>query len=159
MSEQAVDLTIRKAITVRSSQERAFAVFCEQMGSWWPLADKSIGTAKAETAVVEPRAGGRWYERGIDGSECEWGRVLVYDPPSRLLLDWQISAEWSYDPALHTELEVRFFAEDGQHTRVELEHRGLADAYGAGAHQMHAIFDSPGGWTGILTGYAEAART
>jgi len=152
---QAAELSVRKTITVQAFPERAFEVFAEQIGSWWPFAGKSIGTAEAETAVLEPHAGGRWFERGVDGSECEWGRVLAYEPPARLLLDWQIGADWRYDPALHTEVEVRFIAE-GDATRVELEHRGL-DAFGEQAGQMQAIFDSPEGWGEILDAYADVA--
>lgn len=80
MTQQATGLSVRTTITVEVAQERAFQVFTEQMGSWWPFATKSIGSAEPETAVVEPRAGGRWYERGIDGSECEWGKVIAYEP-------------------------------------------------------------------------------
>lgn len=157
MNQPATDLTIQKTITVEAPQERAFAVFAEQMGSWWALETKAIGSAKAETAVVEPRAGGRWFERGVDGSECDWGRVIAYEPPGRLVLNWQISATWQYDPEIKTEVEVRFIAEGKTRTRVELEHRGLLEAYGDGAEQIHATFDSPGGWIEILNHYAHVA--
>lgn len=152
---QAAELSVRKTITLGVPPERAFEVFAEQIGSWWPFAGKSIGTAEAETAVLEPRPGGRWFERGVDGSECDWGRVLAYERPGRLLLDWQIGADWRHDPELHTEVEVRFVAE-GEGTRVELVHRGL-DAFGERAAQMRAIFDSPEGWGEILGAYAEVA--
>ncbi len=157
MTEQATDLTVRKALTVEAPQERAFAVFSELMGSWWPLEGKSIGSAKAQTAILEPRAGGRWFERGVDGSECDWGRVVAYEPPSRLVLNWQISADWRYDPAINTEVEVRFVAEGEARTRVELEHRGLVQAYGDHAEQVYAIFDSSDGWGDILDRYAKSA--
>lgn len=158
MTEQLADLTVRKTVTVEAPRERAFAVFTEKIGSWWPLDDKSIGAAEAETAIIEPRAGGRWYERGIDGSECDWGRVIAYEPPARVVLDWQIGADWRHDPALHSEVEVRFIAEGEARTRVELEHRGLVEAYGDRAGEMQAIFDSPGGWADLLARYARAAR-
>lgn len=157
MTEQATDLTVRKMITVEAAQEHAFAVFSEQMGSWWPLDDRSIGAAKAETAILEPRAGGRWFERGVDGSECDWGRVVAYEPPARLVLNWQISAGWRHDATINTELEIRFIAEGEARTRVELEHRGLVAAYGDEAEQIQAIFDSPDGWGDILDRYAKAA--
>ena len=152
MTQHATELTVHKTITVEAPQERAFAAFTEQIGSWWPLGDKTIGEAEAETAILEPKAGGRWYERGVDGSECDWGRVLVYEPPERVVLSWQISAEWGFDPSLHTEVEVRFVAEDDSRTRVELEHRGL-EAYGDQAQRMHDIFASPNGWAGVLDDY------
>jgi uncharacterized protein YndB with AHSA1/START domain len=148
-NEQAVALAVKKSITVPVSQGRAFEVFCSQMGRWWPLDDKRLGSVKAEDAVLEPRAGGRWYEVGIDGSECDWGRVLAYEPPSRLVLDWQVSARWQFDPDLHTEVEIVFIEAGSQLTRVELEHRGL-EAYSDDASRMTAIFDSPDGWAGLL---------
>ena len=156
MTEQATDLTVRKTLTVDAPQERAFAVFSEQIGSWWPLDGKSIGSATAETAILEPRAGGRWFERGEDGSECDWGRVIAYEPPARLVLNWQISADWLHDAEINTEVEIRFIAEGEARTRVELEHRGLAQAYGDKAEQVSAIFDSPDGWRDILGRYAAA---
>ncbi len=159
MTDQATDLTVRKTITVDAHKERAFAVFSEQIGSWWPLEGKSIGTAEAETAILDPRAGGRWYERGIDGSECDWGRVLSYDPPDRLVLNWQISADWRYAPDINSEVEVRAVTEGENRTRIELEHRGLAEAYGNQAEQVYAIFDSSDGWSDILERYGKAARS
>lgn len=130
-------------------------MFTGQMASWWPLATHKLGAAKAVDAVIEPRVGGRWYERGEDGSTCDWGRVLTWEPPSRLVLTWDISADWAPAPELKTEVEVRFTA-DGEQTRVELEHRHL-DRYGARADEMRGIFDSQGGWTGILAMFAEVA--
>jgi uncharacterized protein YndB with AHSA1/START domain len=153
MTQQATGLTVRKTITVEAPQERAFAVFTEQIGSWWPLETKSIGSAKAQTATIEPHAGGRWFERGVDGSDCDWGRVVAYEPPDRVVLNWRISADWRHDPQINTEVEVRFIAESNERTRVELEHRGLREAYGEQAEQMQAIFDSPAGWADILGRY------
>ena len=109
-----------------------------------------------EEAVMEPRQGGRWYERDVDGSECSWGKVLVWEPPSRLVLAWQITGEWAYDEELLTEVEVRFVPEGPDRTRVELEHRGL-DAYGDAMEQMRDQFDS--GWPGILQGFGAAAAS
>ena len=157
MTEQVTDLTVRKTIVVEAPQERAFAVFSEQMGSWWPLDTKSIGSAEAQTAILEPHAGGRWYERGVDGSECDWGSVIAYEAPARLVLNWQIGADWRYDPNITSEVEVRFIAESETRTRVELEHRNLVEAYGEKAEQIYGIFDSPEGWGGILDHYAKAA--
>jgi uncharacterized protein YndB with AHSA1/START domain len=147
---------VSKVITVEAPRDRAFRVFTEEIGSWWPLEDYTIGSEKAETAVIEPAAGGRWYERGVDGSECEWGRVIAYEPPERVVLAWQISAEWRYDADIESEVEVRFVAESETRTRVELEHRGL-EAYGDQAQHMQAIFDSPQGWGRLLEAFARAA--
>jgi uncharacterized protein YndB with AHSA1/START domain len=140
---------VRKEITVEASQARAFDVFTREHGAWWPLATHHIGTAAAETAIIEPHAGGRWFERAADGSECDWGRVLVWDPPGRLVLAWEISADWKHDESIDTEVEVRFVSLGPARTRVELEHRRL-DRYGAAAEQMRGIFDSENGWTNIL---------
>jgi uncharacterized protein YndB with AHSA1/START domain len=105
-----------------------------------------------QDVVIEPRVGGRWYERNEDGSECDWGRVLLWEPPGRVVLAWQLNAEWKYDPGLVTELEVRFIAE-GPMTRVELEHRNL-ERFGARAEEIRAILDSMDGWGSTLAGYA-----
>jgi uncharacterized protein YndB with AHSA1/START domain len=156
MSQQASETTVRRTITVEATQERAFAVFTEGQGGWWPPQHK-IGPSDFETAVVEPREGGRWFERDVDGSECDWGRVLAWEPPHRLVLAWQISAAWQFDPELVTEVEVRFVAEGPSRTRVELEHRGL-ERYGDAADAVRGAFEAPDGWDLSLGRFAEAAR-
>jgi hypothetical protein len=105
---------------------------------------------------MEPRAGGRWFERAADDTECDWGKVLVWEPFGRLILSWEVSAQFTRDPNLKTEVEVRFIAEGAERTRVELEHR-LPENYGEQAEMMQSIFDSDGGWTGILTRFAAQA--
>jgi uncharacterized protein YndB with AHSA1/START domain len=147
---------VRKVLTVRAPQAVAWRVFTERMGTWWPLAHYKIGKSNAVDAVVEPRVGGRWYERGEDGSTCQWGSVLAWEPHERLVLSWDIDANFQYDPNLKTEIEVRFVAE-GQHTtRVELEHRRL-DRYGARRDEMRRIFDTEGDWGKLLAMFAAAA--
>ncbi len=146
---------MRRTVTVDAPQARAFAVFTEGQGGWWP-SEYKIGPADLESAVLEAREGGRWYERDVDGSECDWGRVLVWEPPHRLVLAWQISAAWQHDPELVTEVEVRFVAEGPARTRVELEHRGL-ERYGDAAEAIRGQFESPGGWGMILGLFAETA--
>jgi uncharacterized protein YndB with AHSA1/START domain len=148
--------SVRKQIEVDASQARAFRVFTEEHGAWWPLASHHIGTAAAETAIIEPKNGGRWFERAADGSECVWGRVLVWDPPGRLVLSWEITENWQHDAALKTEVEVRFVALGPARTRIELEHRQL-DRYGPATEQMRGVFDSEGGWGGILRRFAQRA--
>lgn len=148
--------SVRKVVSVDATPAVAWRVFTEKMGTWWPLATHKIGKAKAVDAVIEPRAGGRWYERDDDGSTCDWGRVLSWEPPSRLVLSWEISADWQYDPSVKTEVEVRFIAAGRDGTRVELEHRHL-DGFGARRDEMRAIFDSDGGWTSLLEAFARAA--
>jgi uncharacterized protein YndB with AHSA1/START domain len=104
------------------------------------------------------RVGGRWYERGEDGSTCQWGSVLAWEPHTRLVLSWDITADWVYDAELKTEVEIRFVAEGAGATRVELEHRKL-DRYGERRAQMREIFDKGGDWGKLLAQFAEAAAT
>ncbi len=148
------DTAVRHTITVAVSRERAFTAFTADLNRWWPRSHH-IGHGELDEAIIERREGGRWYERDVDGSECEWGKVMVWDPPSRLLLSWQIDAEWAYDADLWTEVEVRFVAEGPGRTRVELEHRGL-EAYGDRTEEMLDRFDAPGAWSGLLERYADA---
>jgi uncharacterized protein YndB with AHSA1/START domain len=147
---------VRKSVIVAAPLAMAFEVFTSQIGSWWPMTTHHIGEADCAAVVIEPHAGGRWYERGIDGVECVWGRVLIWEAPRRVVLAWQLSAQFRHDPSLHTEVDVRFIAIDGGTTRVELEHRGL-DAYGADTAAMHETFSSPNGWNGMLEHYASVA--
>lgn len=140
---------------VATSAERAFQIFTEQMTLWWPLASHHIGKSDAKTVVMEPVAGGRWFERGVDGSECDWGHVRTWDPPRRLVLTWEISSDWHNDSSIQSEVEVRFTPE-GNSTRVDLEHR-LLHYYGEKAPQVRGIFDSEQGWTGLLKAFASVA--
>jgi uncharacterized protein YndB with AHSA1/START domain len=148
--------SLLKMVIVEAPCDVAWRVFTGQIGTWWPLATHKIGSSKAIDAVIEPRVGGRWYECGEDGATCDWGTVLVWEPPSRLVLTWDISAEWRYEAALKTEVEVRFIAEGPDVTRVELQHRHL-DRYGSQRDAMRGIFDSEQGWTGLLAAFAALA--
>lgn len=145
---------VRKTVHVNAPPERAFEVFTVGIGGWWPKSHK-IGAADMEKPVIEPREGGRWYERDVDGSECEIGKVLVWDPPSRLVLAWQLGANWKFDPDLVTEVEVNFTAESGG-TRVDLEHRHL-ERMGENAEAAREAISSPNGWGLILQLYSENA--
>jgi len=157
MTQQAVDAPVRRSITIDVPVARAFAVFTEQFDSWWP-ASHHIGTADYQGATLEQGSGGRWYERGVDGSECDWGRVLAYEPPTRFVLAWHLGTDWAFDPdpAHASEVEVLFTADGPNATRVDLTHRHL-ERHGTGAEQMRAAVDSPDGWDKGLTRYAEAA--
>ena len=146
---------VRRSLTVAAPQARAFDAFTARIGAWWPR-NKSIGAEPFSSAVIEPREGGRWYEIGEKGAECDWGKVLVWEPPHRAVLAWQIGADWKYDPALVTEVEVAFTPDGDGRTRVELEHRNL-ERFGAKAAALRAAFDSPDGWSGVLAAFAEAA--
>jgi uncharacterized protein YndB with AHSA1/START domain len=152
METQTQNVAVTKTVTVKASKERAFRVFTEQFFSWWP-ASHHIGDAELANAVIEPRTGGRWYEVGTDGVECDWGSVLAYEPSDRVLLSWHLQGDWSYhpDPAKASEIEVRFI-EEGERTLVELEHRHI-ERHDDPAEVRKGV-DSPGGWAGIMAGYA-----
>jgi uncharacterized protein YndB with AHSA1/START domain len=149
----AAQVAVRKSVTVAAPVALAFEVFTADIESWWPMATHHIGDADCAAVVIEPRPGGRWYERGVDGVECQWGHVLLWEPERRIVLVWQLDARWKFDPNLRTEVEVRFTAIDDRTTRVDLEHRGL-EAYGADATAMRETFGSPNGWNGMLEHYA-----
>ncbi|HZR79561.1 MAG TPA: SRPBCC family protein [Candidatus Binatia bacterium] len=146
-------MAIRKQLTVEAPQERAFRVFTENMGAWWPK-QHHIGASPLKACVIEPKPDGRWYEVGEDGSTCDWGKVIAWDPPRRLVLAWQLDAEFKYDPALVTEVEVSFTVLGPKRTRVDFEHRNL-DRFGDAAERMQR--DLGGGWGQILESYAETA--
>jgi uncharacterized protein YndB with AHSA1/START domain len=155
MSTTAIP-AVRRQIRVEAPVERAFEVFTDGMTSWWPLEGYHIAEKPAESVVMDRHAGGRWYERAADGSECDWGGVLVFEPPTRLVLGWHLNERWEYvaDPATASEIEVRFLP-DGSGTRVELEHRAL-ERHGAGAQELAAAVNSEGGWNTLLARYAAA---
>jgi uncharacterized protein YndB with AHSA1/START domain len=144
---------VRKSIVVKAPQARAFEVFTARFASWWPKSHH-IGSAEMAEAIIEPRMGGRWYERGVDGSECDWGEVLAWEPPSRVVLSWRINAQFKLDASLDSAVEVRFIAENAATTRVELEHRITA----VDAEAIRAAVDSPNGWGGLLEVYGKAAE-
>ena len=147
------DLLVRKTVFVKATPQRAFDVFTKEMSAWWPLATHHVGKVDAKAIVIEPRVGGNLMEVGIDDSTCTWGHVLEWAPPRRVAFSWEIDATFKIDPTIDTRVEVSFTAEnDG--TRVELVHRGLR-AYGEKASEMMTIFDSPGGWTGLLAAFGK----
>src|SRR5690348_12901038 len=116
---------VRKSILVNAPQARAFQVFTTHFASWWPKSHH-IGAAEMAEAVIEPHLGGRWYEKSVDGSECQWGEVLAWEPPSRVVLSWRINGQFKLDMSLDSSVEVRFIAQDRNTTLVELEHRVCA---------------------------------
>ena len=155
MSIQAADTSVRTSIVVEAPVARAFKVFTEDFGSFKPAEHNLLKVAIAET-VFEPKVGGFLYDRGVDGSVCRWARVLAYEPPSRLLLSWNISPRWQVedDPLKTSEWEVRFIAETPDHTRVELEHRNL-DRHGAGWEGVREGVAGDDGWPLYLRRYAD----
>lgn len=138
---------IRKTIEVKAPINHAFRVFASRMGEWWHKEHSIAQGTKQADVVVEPRVGGRWYEKGEDGSEHDWGRVIAYEPPHRLVLAWQLTREFKYDPDFETTVEV-LFEERGDSTVVQFEHRDLERMGDGAAEQMEAM---DGGW-GMLLG-------
>jgi hypothetical protein len=145
-----------KSVTVPLPRDRAFAAFTGAMGEWW-IDSHSIGTAPQVDVIVERRNGGRWFERGSDGTEATWGHVLRWEPPMRVVFAWQLTAIWRFDPDFVTELEVRFSEEGPAQTRVDLEHRML-ERFGDKAAAVRQALDSPDGWQGLLDGYLRRTR-
>jgi uncharacterized protein YndB with AHSA1/START domain len=147
---------VRREVVVAATPERAFQVFTDGMDRWWPR-QHHIGSSPLKREVLEPGVGGRWYGLSEDGTACDVGKVLVWEPPRRLVLAWQIDANWKFDPAFVTEVEVTFTAEGAKSTRVVLEHRNLHRYGVAGAGYREQIDSPTGGWGYILRGFAEAA--
>jgi uncharacterized protein YndB with AHSA1/START domain len=143
-------MTVRKQLTVDAPVDRAFRVFTASMGAWWPR-EFHIGATALKDCVIEPQVDGRWYEVGEDGSTCDWGKVLAWDPPRRVLLAWQLNEQFKFDPSLVTEVEVTFTALGPRSTRVDFEHRHL-DRLGAAAARVRDLMS--GGWGQILESYA-----
>jgi uncharacterized protein YndB with AHSA1/START domain len=153
MTQQAATV-VRRQIVVEAPIERAFAVFTERFGDFKPPEHNLLGSTIAET-VFEPRVGGHIYDRAVDGSECRWARVLVYEPPQRLVFSWDISPQWQIEqnPDNTSEVEVRFIVETAQRTRLELEHRNI-DRHGPGWDALGEAVGSGGGWPLYLNRYA-----
>ncbi len=155
MSTQTEQTSIRTEVSVDAPQERAFHVFTQEFDKIKPREHNMLGVEIAES-VFEPRAGGRVYDRGVDGSECQWARVIAYEPPERIVFSWDISPSWQLesDPDRSSEVEVRFIAEGENRTRVELEHRHL-DRHGDGWEGLREGVSGRDGWPLYLARYAE----
>jgi uncharacterized protein YndB with AHSA1/START domain len=158
MTTQATGTSVRTSIVVNASIERAFSVFTEDFDSFKPPEHNILGVELAET-VFEPREGGHVYDRGVDGSECRWARVLAYEPPNRVVISWDISPQWQIEADLEktSEVEVRFVSEAPDRTRVELEHRNL-EHHGEGWEGIRNAVDSEAGWTLYLQRFAELLK-
>jgi uncharacterized protein YndB with AHSA1/START domain len=152
------ETVVRKSVRVGVPRERAFAIFVEHMEAWWPPAHH-IGEQPFETIFVEPRKGGRWYERDAQGKACEWGTVLAWEPPARVTFSWHLGPDWKFNPDLAkaSEVELRFLADGPDATLVELEHSKF-ERHGEGYEQMRAMMDSPGAWVTTLAEFARATE-
>jgi uncharacterized protein YndB with AHSA1/START domain len=158
MTTQAQETSVRTAVVVDAPIERAFRFFTERFDRIKPREHNMLGADIAES-VFEPQAGGRVYDRGVDGSECQWGRVLAYEPPARIVFSWDINPQWQIETNLSStsEVEVRFTAETADRTRVELEHRHL-DRHGDGWDGMREGVRGDQGWPLYLERFAAAVN-
>ncbi len=138
------------SVEVKATPAQAFALFANHMADWWPRG-RTVGKSPHAAIVVEPLLGGRWFERDAEGNETQWGKVLAWEPPSRLLLAWQLNAQWTYDPDFVTEVELTFAPLPSGGARVTLEHRDL-ERFGGDAEARRGQLD--GGWPGFLAEYA-----
>jgi uncharacterized protein YndB with AHSA1/START domain len=154
MTTQTSQTSLQRQIVVEAPLERAFAVFTERFGEIKPPEHNILGVELAET-VFEPRVGGHIYDRGIDGSECRWARVIAYEPPHRVVFSWDLDPRWQVEanPERTSEVEVRFVAETPERTRVELEHRHI-DRHGEGWQAVSDGVGSGDGWTLYLGRFA-----
>ena len=151
------ETSVRKSVLVNAPIAHAFKVFTEHFNTWWPRTHH-IGKAEPYTAILEPRVGGRWFERGADGSECDWGRVLEFSPPSRVVISWAIQPDYIVEPdaSKASRIEVTFRDEGNGKTRVELVHSQL-DRHGPGWERLRDSVGSQGGWPAIMDLFAKAS--
>jgi uncharacterized protein YndB with AHSA1/START domain len=159
MSTQTSDTATRHSIVVEAPIERAFSVFTDGFGSFKPREHNLLEVEIAET-VFEPHVGGNIYDRGVDGSECRWARVLAFEPPNRVVFSWDINPRWQIetDPDKTSEVEVRFIPESSDRTRVELEHRNL-DRHGEGWEAERDGVGGDQGWPLYLDRFAQQLQT
>lgn len=147
---------VRKSIRVNASPTRAFDVFTSGLGRWWPR-DKGIGKMPMKAAVMEPRLGGRWYELAEDGTETNVGKIIVWEPPHRFVMTWDINSQWKPDTTIGSEIEVKFIPDGANATRVELEHRKFEQMGAEQGETMRNAVD--GGWPGMLERFKTEAET
>jgi len=154
--QTAVIPSVVREVVVAAPVDTCFRVFVDGWETWWP-AEHHIGEGRTIVHfAVEPHVGGRCYDVDTDGFECQWGTVLAYDPPERLVFAWHIQGDWQVDldPERQSEVEVTFAALDEGRTAVRMEHRNL-DRHGEGGHSVRQGVDSGGGWPWILDRYAD----
>jgi len=145
---------VRKSLRVDARPEHAFEVFTSGLGRWWPL-DHGIGKTPRKAMAMETRLGGRWYELAQDGAETNVGKIIVWEPPRRFVMTWDINSQWKPDTTVSSEVEVQFIA-DGSATRVELEHRKFERLGAEGGEKMRKDVD--GGWPGLLELFKKEAE-
>jgi hypothetical protein len=155
MNELASIAPVRKQVFVKTPIEHAFEVFTSGLSRWWPTTH-GVGKKPIEKVVLEPRLGGRWLEIAEDGTETPVATIVVWEPPHRFVMLWQISAQWKPDLAMKSEVDVRFTAEGPEATHVELVHHKfetMGDEAGASMRK-----DVDGGWPGLMARFVEEAE-
>ncbi|HEV7836851.1 MAG TPA: SRPBCC family protein [Gemmatimonadaceae bacterium] len=154
-TQDRIEVPVRKSITVNASPERAFEVFTGDFDSWWPRSHH-IGKSPMKKAIIEGKKGGRCYAKQEDGTDSEWGSVLLWDPPRRFVIAWLISGNWQFEPdaSKASEVEVRFTPEPGGRTRVDLEHRHFERMTSGGPEMRAGVGAAEGGWGKLLEAYA-----
>lgn len=150
----ATNRIVRKQVFVQAPIDKAFSAFTDRFGDFKPR-EHNLMQSPITATVFEPWVGGNIYDRAEDGSECRWARVLVFDPPERVVFSWDINPRWQLesDPDNTSEVEVRFVADGPDRTRVELEHRNL-ERHGSGWESMRDGVDGAAGWPLYLARYA-----
>jgi uncharacterized protein YndB with AHSA1/START domain len=146
---------VRKSIRVNASQAHAFEVFTAGLGRWWPL-EHGIGKTPRKAVVMETRLGGRWYELAEDGSQTNVGKIIVWEPPKRFVMTWDINSQWKPDTTVGSEVEVRFIPDGANATRVELEHRKFEQMGAEAGESMRKDVD--GGWPALLEKFKQHAE-
>jgi uncharacterized protein YndB with AHSA1/START domain len=156
--ETAQNAVVKRTLHLEVPIEKAFQVFTQRMGHWWP-ASHHVGGTPFKDILIDPKQGGRWYEINADGAECIWGTVVAYEPPKKVVLSWHLQPDWSFngDIAKASEVALEFVAEGPEKTRVEFEHRHL-ERHGAGWEKMREQVGSEGGWPMILAEYVKATK-
>jgi uncharacterized protein YndB with AHSA1/START domain len=145
-----------KSIRVNATQAHAFEVFTSGLDRWWPR-DHGIGKKPMKAAVMETRLGGRWYELAEDGSQATVGKIIVWEPPRRFVMTWDINSQWKPDATVRSEVEVRFILDGANATRVELEHRKFEQMGAEAGESMRKDVDR--GWPGMLERFAKEAAS
>ncbi len=146
---------VRRSLTVGVDRQTAFTLFTDGFGMWWPPSHH-VAPGDLDTVIIEPRANGRWYEKLLGGGEANWGTVIAIEPPSRLLLGWQLNHEWQYDRKVEraSTIEITFSSVAAELTQIDFEHRDLAN-HGREAQAIHDAVNAPEGWTFLLSHYTE----
>jgi uncharacterized protein YndB with AHSA1/START domain len=158
MNTQTIQIApVRKSIIVAAAQAHAFDVFVNRIDRWWPKSH-NIGEGTPLKITIEPREGGRWYSSHENGSEAVNGHVLAWDPPNRLVLSWEISAQWKSDSRMRSEIELTFTAEGSKSTRVELLHHKFETMGAEDGKAMRDTVDGPMGWSGLLETFKKEAE-